>query len=86
MPEVIGFGAGRAMVNVWLGLTIAVFACGRDLHRAGALGPTVARAIDMAQGVAFIVVVLGIAARQREQWLDLERRRAMPQPTANALR
>ncbi len=50
------------------------------------IGPTVVVALWLGQGIAFIVLVLGIAARQREQWLDLERRHAVPQPSASALR
>ena len=72
-------------VNVWLGFWVAATAAPFAL--AGLrVGMWVAVALTMGQGVAFIVVVLGIAARQREQWLDLERRRAVPPPTANALR
>jgi hypothetical protein len=37
-------------------------------------------------GGMFIAVVRGIQRRQDEQWLDLERRRAVPQPSADALR
>ncbi|HEY2746666.1 MAG TPA: DUF4328 domain-containing protein [Polyangia bacterium] len=43
-------------------------------------------AINLAAGVCFIAIVRGIVRRQREQWIDLERRGAVPQPTADALR
>jgi len=72
-------------VNVWLGCWVAATAAPFAL--AGVrVAASVALALNMAQGVAFIVVVQGIAARQREQWIDLERRRAVPQPSAEALR
>jgi hypothetical protein len=72
-------------INIWLALTCAGIVLPIFLHM-GSARATVIRGLHIAQGVAFIVVVLGIAARQREQWLDLERRRAVPQPTADALR
>jgi hypothetical protein len=74
-------------VNSWWFLLAARFVMGWVLEDRY-LGQYVffTQAFYVAAGVAFIVVVLGIAARQREQWVDLERRRNVPLPTANALR
>lgn len=47
---------------------------------------TLYSALWSAQGMAFLFVVFGIVTRQAEQWLDLEQRRAAPQPSADALR
>ncbi len=43
-------------------------------------------AVRFVSGACFIAIVRGVATRQREQWNDLERRSAIPQPTASALR
>ena len=40
----------------------------------------------MAAGALFLVMIRGAQARQDEQWQDLERRRNVPQPRADALR
>jgi hypothetical protein len=42
--------------------------------------------LRMTTAVLFLVMVRGAQARQDEQWLDLERQRNVPQPTADALR
>ncbi|HXU74236.1 MAG TPA: hypothetical protein VN947_33300 [Polyangia bacterium] len=44
--------------------------------------PSLLNALRLVQGVAFIAVVQRIALRQREQHLDLTRRRAVPQPSS----
>ena len=42
--------------------------------------------VRMVVAVLFLLVIRGAQSRQDEQWLDLERRRNVPQPTADALR
>jgi hypothetical protein len=42
--------------------------------------------VRLMAGVLFLVMVRATQSRQDEQWLDLERRRAVPQPDANLLR
>ena len=42
--------------------------------------------LRIATAVPFLLVVRGAQSRQDEQWLDVERRRNVPQPTADALR
>jgi hypothetical protein len=73
-------------VNVWFGLMLGAVFVGNllaDMRLGGAAASTVLSALRMAQGIAYIVVVMGIAARQREQWRDLEQRRAVPEPKAD---
>ncbi len=43
-------------------------------------------ALRLAEAGLFLFMVLGAQKRQDEQWLDLERRRNVPQPSADALR
>jgi uncharacterized protein DUF4328 len=80
-------------VNVWwalflgaIGLIFVKVALQRgdgELARLSAQwGMTVIRGFAIAGRVAFMVVIAGIAARQREQWRDLEQRRAVPEPKA----
>src|SRR4051812_25242977 len=42
--------------------------------------------VRMATALLFLLMIRGAQARQDEQWQDLERRRSVPQPTADALR
>jgi len=42
--------------------------------------------LRMISGVLFLIMIRKAQRRQDEQWLDLERRRAAPQPDASALR
>ena len=42
--------------------------------------------LRMATALLFLLMVRGAQARQDEQWHDLERRRNVPQPSADALR
>lgn len=42
--------------------------------------------IRMTTALLFLLMIRGAQARQDEQWQDLERRRNVPQPTADALR
>ena len=72
-------------VNVWWGLVLGFVGVRLFGGRFG-VAPWVGQALYSGAGLAFIVVVLGIAVRQREQWLDLERRRALELPTVATLR
>jgi hypothetical protein len=84
-------GMGRldlsvAAVNVWWGLALAnVLVPLFDPSWRG-MSPLVGLALWFAAEVAFVGVIAGIAVRQREQWIDLARRRSVPAPTADALR
>jgi Domain of unknown function (DUF4328) len=76
-------------VNIWFGVGLAGLLLKnllQDLALQASFRRPLIGGLLIAQGVAFIVVVLGIADRQREQWIDLERRRAVPRPTADQLR
>jgi hypothetical protein len=42
--------------------------------------------VRMTTALLFLIMIRGAQARQDEQWQDLERRRSVPQPTADALR
>ncbi|HEX8954537.1 MAG TPA: hypothetical protein VF945_21930, partial [Polyangia bacterium] len=76
------------VVNVWLGLTLAAIFVPTVLQDLGLarLSTMILDGLRIGQGAAYIGVVLGLATRQREQWMDLERCRAVPQPSAAALR
>lgn len=43
-------------------------------------------ALLLCSALALVAIVRDVQRRQDEQWLDVERRRAVPQPTADALR
>jgi hypothetical protein len=97
LPRRRGINLSARAVNIcWLVPLVGfVFLCARPALSRALGGPdwlglgwglTLTWGVAAACRVAFVVVVLGIAARQREQWLDLERRRSVPQPNADALR
>jgi hypothetical protein len=80
-------------VNLWWALllspiafllvTLALRHCGDELAQWSAEWKmTVIRGLAAVARVAFMVVIVKIAARQREQWRDLEQRRAVPEPKA----
>jgi hypothetical protein len=93
-----GFSLKRktTIVNWWWGLYLVsgfvAWFVTIDMHAdLSSLGPRisgqiVAHLVQMAAGVLFLVMVRATQSRQDEQWLDLERRRAVPQPDANLLR
>jgi hypothetical protein len=79
-----GWDFSVRLVTAWWALCASIMVVGTlrvDLHVVRSL-----ELLRVASGACFIAVVLGIARRQREQWLDLERRRAVPRPLASALR
>lgn len=47
---------------------------------------TVLNVVRIVDGLLFLFMIRGAQARQDEQWQDLERRRNVPQPKADALR
>jgi hypothetical protein len=69
-----------APVTAWyVAMAVMVLAGRRDAQ-------TVALVSGLVAAIAFANMVLQLQRRQDEQWLDLERRRNLPQPTAEALR
>lgn len=59
---------------------------GVDELKSMASGTIFVLLVRIASALLFLFVVRGAQRRQDEQWLDLERRRAVPQPTAELLR
>jgi hypothetical protein len=93
-----GFYAKRstALVNWWWGLYLACIVIAMSMMFARPFGVEqlhalatkeiiflVVRAVN---ALLFILMIRGAQKRQDEQWQDLERRRNVPQPTAEALR
>lgn len=50
------------------------------------IGGIVLNLVYIVAGALFLVMVRGAQSRQDEMWLDLERQRSVPQPSAAALR
>lgn len=84
------------LVNWWWGLNLftgfvgMVASAGRP-HGVAELRSTATTLIVMlvlriAVGVMFLLMIRGAQSRQDEMWQDLERRRNVPKPTAEALR
>jgi Domain of unknown function (DUF4328) len=84
------------LVHWWWGLYIfsgiAGMAAGKvkplgiEELRSTAHSQLILHAIRIATALMFLFLVRGAQKRQDEQWQDLERRRNVPQPTAEALR
>jgi hypothetical protein len=84
------------IVNWWWGLYLFTGVAGivtNNSHPFGieelrSVGSTqiVLHVLRIATAVLFLFMVRGAQARQDEQWQDLERRRNVPQPSAEALR
>jgi Domain of unknown function (DUF4328) len=93
-----GFAIPRkaSLVHWWWGLYIGTAVVSHFLTdsksldvealRSVAHGQIFFRGLQLAEGVLFMLMVRAAQKRQEEQWLDLERRRNVPQPTADALR
>jgi hypothetical protein len=93
-----GFHLPRSasVVNWWWGLYLFTGVAGivtADRHAFGvealhslATTQIVLHALRLTTALLFLFMVRGAQARQDEQWLDLERQRNVPQPTADALR
>ena len=84
------------LVNWWWGLYLFAGVVGlvvsnshpftaEDVRSLGRTA-TVLNAMRVVDGILFLLMVRGAQARQDEMWLDLERRRNVPQPSADALR
>ena len=84
------------LVNWWWGLYLLAGAVGiatsnshpftaEDVRSLGETA-TVLNGVRIVDGILFLLMVRGAQARQDEMWLDLERRRNVPQPSADALR
>ena len=83
------------LVNWWWGLylfsnvsawVVPSHPHGLDEIKTTALASAFFLATRLAAGVLFLLLIRGAQRRQDEQWLDLERRRAVPKPSADALR
>ena len=84
------------IVNWWWGLVILMrvaswvtshtTATDADELRELVISGIVLNVVYIVAGALFLVMVRGAQSRQDEMWLDLERRRSTPQPSAAALR
>jgi hypothetical protein len=86
------------LVHWWWGLYllttfgaffVGVSALGRpsiDALRTVAHGQSIWLIVRAATALMFLFMIRGAQKRQEDQWQDLERRRTVPQPTAEALR
>ncbi len=85
-----------SLVNWWWGLYLAgvvvalTAAFSRPLAVEGlhalATKQVIFHLVRIATGLLFVLMIRGAQKRQDEQWLDLERKRSVPKPTADALR
>jgi hypothetical protein len=88
----LGVDFSAWLVNVWwllLAGSVAVPQLAEDFATApgtASLMRALQRAMWTGAGVCMIAIVRGIARRQREQWMDIVRRGATPEPTASLLR
>ena len=85
-----------ALVNWWWGLYLVSCVVGVVASNTQPFGVEALRSMGSTQvvlhlvklvtAVLFLLMIRGAQARQDEQWQDLERRRNVPQPSAEALR
>ena len=85
-----------AIVGWWWGLVLLMRIAGSVIDRWTPVGIEDARSliqwdifvnlVKLAAGVLFLIMVRGAQKRQDAQWQDLQLRRQVPQPTADALR
>jgi len=73
------------VVAGWAVGTGSALAVGPELHSV-ADGQMFLHALRIADALLFMLMVRTAQKRQEEQWADLERRRNVPKPTADALR
>jgi Domain of unknown function (DUF4328) len=89
-PPPTGLDSSVSPINWWWSLFVVgillTIGLGKAVTDADAVVALVGNGMRFVIGLCFIAVVRGIQRRQDEQWLDLERRRAVPPPSADALR